>query len=53
MLCCRWMIETISGTDYVKNGEVLYRVMEDRNILHTIKRRKANRIGHMLCGYCL
>jgi hypothetical protein len=28
--------------------EVLHRVKEDRNILHTIKRRKANWIGHIL-----
>jgi hypothetical protein len=39
----------ISWTDRVRNEEVLHRVKEERNILHTIKRRKANWIGHMLC----
>jgi hypothetical protein len=29
--------------------EVLHRVKEERNIVHTIKRRKANWIGHILC----
>jgi hypothetical protein len=29
-------------TDRVRNEEVLHRVKEERNILHTIKRRKAN-----------
>jgi hypothetical protein len=32
----------------VKNEEVLSRVKEERNILHAIKRRKANWIGHIL-----
>jgi hypothetical protein len=36
-----------SWTDPVKNG-VLHGVEEERNILHTIKRRKANWIGHIL-----
>ena len=36
----RW--EKISWTDHVRNEEVLKRLMEDRNILHTIKRKKAN-----------
>ena len=27
--------------------------MEERNFLHTIKRRKANWIGHNLCRNCL
>jgi hypothetical protein len=31
----------------VKN-EVLHRVKKDRNILHTIKRRKTNWSGHIL-----
>jgi hypothetical protein len=32
-------------------NEVLQRIKEERNILHTsvIKRRKANWIGHILC----
>jgi hypothetical protein len=33
--------------------EVLHRVKEERNILHTIKRRKANWIGHILLRNCL
>jgi hypothetical protein len=37
----------------VRNKEVLYRVKEERNILHTIKRRKANWIGHILRRNCL
>jgi hypothetical protein len=32
----------------VKNEEVLHRAKEERNIPHTIKRRKANWIGHIL-----
>jgi hypothetical protein len=45
MWCCRRM-EKISWTNHVRNEEVLHRVKE-RNILHTIQRRKANWIGHM------
>jgi hypothetical protein len=30
-----------------------YIVKEERNILYTIKRRKANWIGHILCRNCL
>jgi hypothetical protein len=30
-----------------------YRESRERNILHTVKRRKANWIGHSLCGNCL
>jgi hypothetical protein len=37
----------------VRNEEVLHRVKEDRNILHTIKRRKANWIGHIMRRNCL
>jgi hypothetical protein len=37
----------------VRNEEVLHRVKEDRNILHTIQRRKANWIGHILRRNCL
>jgi hypothetical protein len=37
----------------VRNEEVLHKVKEERNILHTIKRRKANWIGHILRGNCL
>jgi hypothetical protein len=37
----------------VRNEEVLHRVKEERNILHTIRRRKANWISHILHGNCL
>jgi hypothetical protein len=36
----------------VRNEEVLHRVKEETNILPTIKRRKANWIGHILCRNC-
>jgi len=44
-------MEKISCTNHVKN-EVLQRVKEERNILHTMKRRKANWIGHILYRNC-
>jgi hypothetical protein len=37
----------------VRNEEVLHRVKKVRNILHTIKRRKSNWIGHILRRNCL
>jgi hypothetical protein len=37
----------------VRNEEVLHIVKEERNIVHTIKRRKANWIGHILRRTCL
>ena len=37
----------------MRNKEVLHGVEEEKNILHTIKRRKANRISHILRGNCL
>jgi hypothetical protein len=43
----------ISWTYRVRNEEVLHRVEEDRGILHTVKRRKANWIGHILRRNCL
>ena len=42
--------EKISWSDRVRNEDVLRRVKEERNILHTMKRRKANWIGHIF--YC-
>ena len=47
-----WRRKEISWTDRVKN-EVLHEVMEERNILHTIKQRKANWTGYNLHGDCL
>ena len=46
-------MEKISWTDRVINEGVLHRVKEERNILHTIKRRKTNWIGHTLRGNCV
>jgi hypothetical protein len=46
-------MEKISWTDRVRNEEVLHRVKEERNIVKTIKRRKANWIGHILRRNCL
>ena len=52
MRCWRRM-EKISWTDHVINEEVLFRVNEQRNILHEIRKRKANWIGHILRRSCL
>jgi hypothetical protein len=43
----------ISWTDFAKNYEILHGVKEERNILHTIKRRKTNWIGPILLRKCL
>jgi hypothetical protein len=37
----------------VRNKEELFRVKEQRNILHEIGKRKANWIGHILHRNCL
>jgi hypothetical protein len=36
----------------VRNVEGLQRAKEERNILHTVKRRKVNWTGHILLGNC-
>ena len=41
-------MEKISWTDHVRNEEVLLRVNEQRNIIHEIRKWKANWIGHIL-----
>jgi hypothetical protein len=41
-------MEKISWCDHMKNEEVLLRIKGERIILHTIRRRKANWIGHIL-----
>jgi hypothetical protein len=41
--------EQLDGTC---ENEVLHRVKEERNILQTVKRRKANWIGHILRRNC-
>jgi hypothetical protein len=46
-------MEKIKWTDHVRNEEVLLRVKEQRNILHEIRKRKANWIGHILRRNCL
>ena len=51
MWCWRRM-EKISWTDHVRNEEVLLRVKEQRSILHEIRKRKANWIGHILRRNC-
>ena len=43
-----WRRMEISWTDHVINEEVLFRVKEQRNILHEISQREANWIGHIL-----
>ena len=46
-------MEKIRWTDHVRNEEVLLRVNEQRNILHEIRKWKANWIGHILRKNCL
>jgi len=46
-------MEKISWTDHMRNKDVLLRVKEQRNILHKIRKRKANWIGHILRRNCL
>jgi hypothetical protein len=56
MWCWRRM-EKISWTDHwtdhVRNEEVLIGVKEQWNILHEIRKRKANWIGHILRRNCI
>jgi hypothetical protein len=52
MWCCRRM-EKIIWNDHVRKEEVLLRIKEQRNILHEIRKRKTNLIGHILCRNCL
>jgi hypothetical protein len=46
-------MEKINWTYHVRNEEVLLRVKKQKNILHEIRKRKANWIGHILCRNCL
>ena len=46
-------MEKIRWTFHVRNEDVLLRVKEQRNILHEIRKRKANWIGHILRRNCL
>jgi hypothetical protein len=44
-------MEKISWTDRVRSEEVLHRVKEDRNIIHTIKRRKEGKLIGLIIDY--
>ena len=37
----------------MRNEELLHRVKEERNIIHTVKRRKVNWIGHIWHKNCI
>jgi hypothetical protein len=50
---CWGRMEKFSWTDHVRNEEILLRVNEQRNILHEIRKWKANWIGHILRRDCL
>jgi hypothetical protein len=50
---CWRRMEKISWTDHVSNEGVILRVKDQRNILHEIRKRKANWIGHILRKNCL
>jgi hypothetical protein len=50
---CLRRVEKVTRTDNVRNEEVSHRVKEETSILHTIKRRKPNWIGHILHRTCL
>jgi hypothetical protein len=43
----------IIWADRVRDEEVLQRDDEKRNIIHKVKKWKANWIGHILCRNCL
>ena len=51
MWCCSRVEET-SWTDRVRNEELFHGAKEERNILRTIKRRKADWIGHIMRRNC-
>jgi hypothetical protein len=48
-----WRMENIRWTDHVRNEVVLLGVKGQRNILHEIRKRKADWSGHILCTNCL
>jgi hypothetical protein len=45
-------MEKISWTDHVVN-EILHKIKDERNVLHTVKRRNDNWISHILSANCL
>jgi hypothetical protein len=53
MWCWKGGWKKISWTDRVRNEGVLQRVKEKRNILHTVKGRKANWVGQNWRKNCL
>jgi hypothetical protein len=50
---CWRRIHKISWTDHMRNEEVFLTVKEQRNILHEIRKRKVNWIGHIVGIKCL
>ena len=46
-------MEKTSWTDHVRTEEVLDRIKEERNILHTVNRKKANLTGQIFRRNCL
>jgi hypothetical protein len=48
-----WRMIEINWTDRVRNEELLHAVKEERNILHKMRRRKANWTDHILRRNCL
>jgi len=52
MWCWRRM-EKISWTNHVRNEELLLRVKEQRSVLHEVRKRKVNWVGHILRRNCL
>jgi hypothetical protein len=45
-------MEKIAWTEFVRKYEVLRGVGENRDILHTLKRKKANSIGQIFSKNC-
>jgi len=50
-ICCK--MEKISWTAHVSNEEITSLVQEQRSLVHVIKQRQANWIGHVLRHDCL
>jgi hypothetical protein len=46
-------MEKINWTIHVRNEKLLHKVKEERNILHTKNRKKANLVSHILRRNCL
>jgi hypothetical protein len=50
---CRRRVDKMSWADRVRNEEELHRARGERNIIQTIKRKKANSIGHIFRRDCV